>query len=160
MPPAIVLRLPMCVRFGPVMPTMDGLPAITWQPAHAPPKLVSRARPLSASPLSDSSNVMPGGMGVLGRTCGGSFSRGNATKPACCTVPPVVMVLMSCAGAAWAGAAFALVDDAADRGRVGDPPTGLAGIPTGPPVEAAPVAAAAGAVGAAGATAPKAAGDA
>ena len=35
-PRAIVERVAMCVRFGPMTPTIIGLPLIAWQPRHPP----------------------------------------------------------------------------------------------------------------------------
>src|SRR4051812_40488205 len=176
MPPAMVVRLATWVRFGPVTPTVVGLPLMVWQPAHPPPNPATNARPRSASPLSDSLNSMPAGIGVLGTTCAGIRSRGKATKPACCTAAPVIAP-MSC-GTVTCGASGAL------RGRAGAPPTGFAGgvLPgigtplcalvasaadcggtPGPPGEgagAAPAAPALAAPAAGGAAAPNAAGDA
>ena len=83
-PAAIVVREPTCVRFGPMMPTVTGLPLIAWQPMHAPrPRTAARPRAASPARAASSSNVSPAGSGVVGTACAGSCSRGNAMKPAC-----------------------------------------------------------------------------
>src|SRR3954462_7810905 len=81
----MVVRLPMCVRLGPMTPIITGLPLIMWQPTHPPCPVDSSLSPRSALPTALLKG-RPTGVGVFGIVHAGSFSRGYETKPACCTV--------------------------------------------------------------------------
>ena len=83
-PAAIVVRVATCVRFGPMLPTIIGLPRIAWQREAAAAPTASFV-PFAASPFASrlSSNVSPAGNGVCGTAYVGILSRGYAMKPAC-----------------------------------------------------------------------------
>src|SRR6185437_2918335 len=74
MPPAIVVRLPTCVRFGPMIPAAVGTPLMVWQAMHGAP--LNIAAPRAASPVTFWSKVRFTGSGVFGITHSGSFERG------------------------------------------------------------------------------------
>ena len=50
MPAAIVVRLPKCERFGPILPIAVGLPSMVWQPAQ--PLAVNASAPSFAMSVS------------------------------------------------------------------------------------------------------------
>src|SRR6185437_10221611 len=96
----MVVRLPTCVRLGPMIP--GDTPWIVWQPMHAP--VLKSCAPRVASPL-DAATVTSVGSGVSGTVHVGSLSRGHV---------PVAVSAGAAATAAAAGAApFAVSADAA-----------------------------------------------
>src|SRR3954471_19918829 len=75
MPPAIVVRLPTCVRFGPITPAAVGTPFTAWQAMHGAVR--KSVAPRVTSPVTDSSKVSVVGGVDRGIAHRGSCSRGK-----------------------------------------------------------------------------------